>query len=191
MMLMKKNQGFSLIEVLVTIVLTTVGILGMVALQVKSISYTQDTIQREAAISAADELVEIMRTYRDELYENIPPSDLKAADVKGSYGEFYSQLKSSSTLYADEKAVFKKSDCPTTGTAQTVKAVAGCWLQKQERVLPDFKVERLCPSVSADDCTDNFKGSSLLLDVSWSSRDQSCGVGGDSATCHYSVRVEL
>ena len=191
MSLMKKSQGFSLIEVLVTIVLTTVGILGMVALQVKSISYTQDTIQREAAISAADELVEIMRTYRDELFESIPPSDLKAADVKGSYGEFYAQLKSSSTLYADEKAVFTTGDCPTTGTAQTAKAVAGCWLQRYERVLPDFKVERLCPSASTNECTDDFKGSSLLLVLSWNSHDQSCGSDGDSATCQYSVRVEL
>ena len=191
MMLIKKNQGFSLTEVLVTIVLTTVGILGMVALQVKSISYTQDTIQHEAAISAADELVEIMRTYRDQLYENIPPSDLNAADVKGSYGEFYAQLKSASPLYADKKAAFASSDCPKTGEIQTIKAVAGCWMQKQERSLPNFKVEMLCPSISEDGCTDDFNGSSLLLSLSWNSRDQSCGADGNSATCEYSVRVEL
>lgn len=191
MSLMKKCQGFSLIEVLVTIVLTTVGILGMVALQVKSISYTQDTIQREAAISAADELVEIMRTYRDELFESIPPEQSSGGNAIGGHGEFYSHLKSSTSIYSAKKAVFTTSDCPNSGMPQTAKAVTGCWLKKQETILPNFKVERLCPSVSADDCTDNFKGSSLLLDLSWSSRDQSCGVGGDSATCHYSVRVEL
>ena len=53
---MKKNsQGFSLIEVLVTIVLTTVGILGMVALQSKSIQYTQDAVNRNTAIALTNE----------------------------------------------------------------------------------------------------------------------------------------
>jgi len=38
-----KSDGFSLIEVLVTLVLITIGVLGMVALQGKSIAFTQDT----------------------------------------------------------------------------------------------------------------------------------------------------
>lgn len=187
----KNNKGFSLIEVLVTLVLTAVGVLGMFVLQSKSISYTQDTVHREAAISAANELVEIMRVYRDELFESIPPSDLSPAEVKGSYGEFYARLKSSATLYKDGAATFTKADCPTSGTAQTAKAVAGCWLKNQQDVLPDFKVTTLCPSASSTICTSGFKGSSLLVAFSWSSRDTSCGQDGTSATCAYSVRVEL
>ena len=188
---MKKNQGFSLIEVLVTIVLTTIGVLGMVALQGKSISYTQDTVQREAGISAADELVEIMRVYRDELFENTPPKQLNASNVKGSYGDFYSQLKSSTDLYNAETAVFVASDCPSSGKPQAAKEVAGCWLTRQQDVLPDFKVEKICPSANENNCTSNFNGSSLLLALSWSSRDESCGENGNSAVCEYSVRVEL
>lgn len=188
---MKKNQGFSLIEVLVTILLTTIGILGMVALQVKSMSYTQDTVHREAGISAADELVEIMRIYRDELFINIPPKALSASNVKGSYGEFYSKLKASTDFYDGETAVFSVSDCPTSGKPQTAKEVSGCWLVKQQSVLPDFKVESICPSASESSCTNNFEGSSLLLALSWTSRDSSCGEAGNSAVCEYSVRVEL
>lgn len=187
----KNNKGFSLIEVLVTLVLTAVGVLGMFVLQSKSISYTQDTVHREAAISAANELVEIMRVYRDDLFESIPASDLRTAEVKGSYGEFYARLKSSATLYKDGAATFTKADCPASGTAQTAKAVAGCWLKNQQDVLPDFNVTTLCPSAAADECTSDFKGSSLLVALSWSSRDQSCGIGGNSATCVYSIRVEL
>lgn len=188
---MKKNQGFSLIEVLVTLLLTTIGILGMVALQVKSISYTQDTVHREAGISAASELIEIMRIYRDELFENIPPKELSASNVKGSYGEFYSQLKASTDFYSNEAAAFTVSDCPASEKPQTAKAVSGCWLARQQSTLPDFKVERICPSASESSCTNNFEGSSLLLALSWTSRDSSCGEAGNSAVCEYSVRVEL
>lgn len=187
----KNNKGFSLIEVLVTLVLTAVGVLGMFVLQSKSISYTQDTVHREAAIAAANELVEIMRVYRDELYESIPPGESGAGNAKGSYGEFYSHLKNSATLYKDGAAIFTKADCPTSGTAQTAKAVAGCWLKSQQDVLPDFNVTTLCPSAAADECTSDFNGSSLLVALSWSSRDQSCGPDSNSATCVYSIRVEL
>lgn len=187
----KNNKGFSLIEVLVTLVLTAVGVLGMFVLQSKSISYTQDTVHREAAISAANELVEIMRVYRDELFESIPASNLSSAEVKGSYGEFYARLKNSTPLYKDGAATFTKTDCPTSGTAQTAKAVAGCWLKNQQDVLPGFQVTTLCPSAAAATCTSEFKGSSLLVALSWSSRDTSCGQDGTSATCVYSVRVEL
>lgn len=191
MSLMKKDKGFSLIEVLVTILLTTIGILGMVALQVKSISYTQDTVHREAGISAADELVEIMRVYRDELFINIPPKALSASNVKGSYGEFYSKLKASTDFYAGETAAFSVSDCPASGKPQTAKEVGGCWLVRQQGVLPGFKVERICPSASESNCTSNFEGSSLLLALSWTSRDSSCGESSNSELCEYSVRVEL
>ncbi len=186
----KNNKGFSLIEVLVTLVLTAVGVLGMFVLQSKSISYTQDTVHREAAISAANELVEIMRVYRDELFESIPPSDLSSAEVKGSYGEFYARLKNSTPLYKDGAATFTKEDCPTSGAAQQAKAVAGCWLKNQQDVLPNFQVTTLCPSATAT-CTSEFKGSSLLVALSWNSRDKSCGQDGTSETCVYSVRVEL
>ncbi|NLC09851.1 MAG: type IV pilus modification protein PilV [Gammaproteobacteria bacterium] len=186
----KNNKGFSLIEVLVTLVLTAVGVLGMFVLQSKSISYTQDTVHREAAISAANELVEIMRVYRDELFESIPVSNVSSAEVKGSYGEFYARLKNSTPLYKDGAATFTKADCPTSGAAQQAKAVAGCWLKNQQDVLPNFQVTTLCPSATAT-CTSEFKGSSLLVALSWNSRDKSCGQDGTSETCVYSVRVEL
>ena len=57
---MRNSRGFSLIEVLVTIVLTTVGILGMVALQSRSIQYTQDSDNRNAAVTLANDLIEMV-----------------------------------------------------------------------------------------------------------------------------------
>lgn len=56
-----KSEGFSLIEVLVTLVLITIGVLGMVALQSRSIAFTQDTTQRNTAAMLAQDLLELMR----------------------------------------------------------------------------------------------------------------------------------
>lgn len=56
------STGFSMIEVLVSLLITVIGVLGMVALQSKAIPYTQDSVQRNTAIMLVDDLVEIIRT---------------------------------------------------------------------------------------------------------------------------------
>ena len=58
---MTTTKGFSLIEVLMALLLTTVGVLGMVALQGRSIQYTQDAVQRNTAVELANDLIEIVR----------------------------------------------------------------------------------------------------------------------------------
>lgn len=70
---MKTNKGFSLIEVLVALLLTTIGVLGMVALQGRSIQYTQDSVQRNTAIVLAGDLIEIVRAHPKELFDTSPP----------------------------------------------------------------------------------------------------------------------
>lgn len=60
-----RESGFSMIEVLVALIITVIGVLGMVALQSKAIPYTQDSVQRNTAIMLVDDLVEIIRTAGD------------------------------------------------------------------------------------------------------------------------------
>ncbi|KUJ92033.1 MAG: type 4 fimbrial biogenesis protein PilV, partial [Pseudomonas sp. 63_8] len=43
------SRGFSMIEVLVTVLLICIGVLGLVALQGRTIAYTQDSAYRNAA----------------------------------------------------------------------------------------------------------------------------------------------
>lgn len=66
----KPAGGFSLIEVLVTLVLISIGLLGMVALQGRSIQYTQDSVQRTTAAMLANDLVEMIRAKPDGLPAN-------------------------------------------------------------------------------------------------------------------------
>lgn len=195
---MKKNsQGFSLIEVLVTIVLTTVGILGMVALQSKSIQYTQDAVNRNTAIALTNELVEIMRANRDELFNKTPfdePPKPKQA--------MYKELKETSVFYkANGSFDFAVSDC-STGLAQTAKQQAGCWLKKAQERLPgavddDVVVKFMaCPSYKFDDgepeCAGGgYEGSTMAVQLAWRSKEKVCGADANSDVCTYSTRVEL
>ncbi|WP_238591737.1 type IV pilus modification protein PilV [Pseudomonas abietaniphila] len=57
-----QSAGFSLVEVLVSMLIIAVGVLGMVALQSKAIPYTQDSVQRNTAIMLVDDVVEMIRT---------------------------------------------------------------------------------------------------------------------------------
>lgn len=187
---MKKNRGFSLIEVLVTLVLTSIGILGMVALQGQAISHTQEAVQRNHAISLAEEMVEILRTYRDEVYVNTPPKSVG-----------YSELKSSTEFYTSSGALsFSASDCASP--AQTAKQAAGCWLKKVNARLPGSEEAgvvakfRLCPSFKLAtsgeaECDASYKGSSLAIQVAWKNRESVCGPQSNSDICVYVMRVEI
>ena len=188
---MKHSRGFSLIEVLVTVVLTTVGILGMVALQSKSIQYTQDAVNRNTAVALTNELVEIMRANRDEVFNKRPPLE-----------PMYSQLAQTSAFYkADGSLDFVVGDCATP--AQTAKQQAGCWLDKAQSLLPDASDAEIaanfmvCPSYKLassgqPECAGvEYKGSTMAIQLAWRSKEKVCGKDSNSDICTFTTRVEL
>ncbi len=194
---MKRNsRGFSLIEVLVTIVLTTVGILGMVALQGRSIQYTQDAVNRNTAIALTNELVEIMRANRDGLFNKTPfDKPIKRA--------MYSELKATSDFYKGTGALnFAVGDCGTS-IAQTAKEQAGCWLQKAQASLPGASETAvsskfmMCPSFNLKangdpECAGGtYKGSTMVVQLAWRSKEKVCGSDSSSDICTFTTRVEL
>jgi type IV pilus assembly protein PilV len=54
----KKNAGFSLIEVLITMVIISIALLGLAVLQVKALQYSYASYQRSLATIQANDLVE-------------------------------------------------------------------------------------------------------------------------------------
>src|SRR5690554_2962485 len=98
---MNRAKGFSLIEVLVALVLTTIGVLGMVALQSKAVIYTSDAAARDTAVTLVNELIEIMRTHRDQLYKNKPPEQYS-----------YTQLLTSTDIYDQDGSLKVTASCP-------------------------------------------------------------------------------
>lgn len=189
---MKSNQGFSLIEVLVTIVLTTVGILGMVALQSKSIQYTQDAVNRNAAVTLSNDLIEIMRTHRDDLFLNKPPLEYS-----------YTELKASSDIY-DASGVLQltAANCPDSALAHSLQEQGDCWVKQVVETLPDASALlagsfKACPSFELDDNDEpvcagsSYKGSTLAIQLAWRSKESVCGKNSDSDICTFTTRVEL
>ena len=66
-----ENRGFSLIEVLVTIVIVAIGLLGLLALQMRSFSLQTDSLNRKAAVELTVQFIERLggnkQGYDDEL----------------------------------------------------------------------------------------------------------------------------
>lgn len=58
---MNKQKGITLIEVLITLLITTVGLLGLAALQLGALQATADSGQRGQAVWLMQDLIERMR----------------------------------------------------------------------------------------------------------------------------------
>lgn len=188
---MKSCRGFSLIEVLVTIVLVTVGVLGMLALQAKSIEYTQDAINRNAAITLAHELIEIMHMHRDDLLHS--PTSLNSV---------YRGLKDSTDIYqANGRLKLNSESCLSSSVPQSLVQQANCWLKQVEATLPDAHSLTesfvVCPSYQLDNsqrpvCAGSgYQGSMLAVQLAWRSKEPICGENSDSDICTFTTRVEL
>lgn len=185
-------RGFSLIEVLVTLLLTTVGILGMVALQSNGVRYTQDAINRNNAVALTNDLIEIMRQYPNEFWHQ--KTDGRSID--------FDQLKNVTPLFnANGSLAVTAQQCTTT--PQTLAQHAGCWLQRVESTLPGARTEaikstiRICPSFKLDShaiscASSNYMGSSMGIQLAWEVRPGECMDGNETGTvCTYQARIEL
>lgn len=189
---MKYGKGFSLIEVLVTLLLTSIGVLGMVAMQGRSIHYTQDAVQRNTAVALASELIDIIRTNPGELYANTPPLE-----------PVYSGMKSSSMFYKKMGEDFSPvpNSCAKPQEAKTAQEQRDCWIMKAQQVLPGaekvFKQGsytcRSSTKSSSDSPNCDNAGSILEIQLAWSVRKGTCAddKAPDETTCIYRVRVEL
>lgn len=61
----KKQSGITLIEVLVTLLITTIGLLGVAALQLSALKTTSDSAQRSQVVWLMQDLIERMRANPD------------------------------------------------------------------------------------------------------------------------------
>ena len=169
--------GFSMIEVLVSLLITVVGVLGMVALQSKAIPYTQDSVQRNTAMMLVDDLVEILRASTTCTGTN---DCMKAPGV------------------TFQSAAANCIPTPTVATQQI-----GCWANRAKASLPgadDLAVSSfyICRSVLAGDVKANACGTDTITDteveiqVAWKVKNGTdCLDGGANGTCTYKLRTRL
>ena len=174
-----RSSGFSMIEVLVSLLITVIGVLGMVALQSKAIPYTQDSVQRNTAIMLADDLVDIIRTAGSCTTANscvVPPGSSFPA---------------------------KPSTCNPTPT--TLSAQIGCWADQASRALPgaadllgsSFYICRsaIPGDVTATACGTSAANTEIEIQLAWKVKTAAecmdANVTGTNTTCTYRIRTRL
>lgn len=164
----RRSSGFSMIEVLVTLVLISIGVLGMVALQARTIQYTQDAVQRNTAAMLANDLVEVIRAMPDGL----------------------------SGFYNAAGTTFP--DLPATGCTPLPANAAdqlGCWAEKAKTALPgagelltsDFYI---CRTATANTCSG--AGDAIEIQLAWRVKKGVCENSGEDKTiCYYRLRTQI
>lgn len=170
--LLVNSRGFSLIEVLITLLLTSIGILGMVALQAKAITYTQDSIQRNTAATLADELMEIMRSDRD-----------KIITVHGA-------PRPTSDYYRDSGDPFPvaATNCPSLPSTPSERL--RCWGKRVKDTLP------VTDTLLVSDFYIKPVGDTVEIQLAWVVPKEACLDASDtnsanSVICHYRLSSEL
>ncbi|HEY0288256.1 MAG TPA: type IV pilus modification protein PilV [Pseudomonas sp.] len=171
-------SGFSMIEVLVSLLITVIGVLGMVALQSKAIPYTQDSVQRNTAIMLADDLLEIIRT-------------------NGTCTPTNSCLKAPG-------ASFPASADKCIPTPSALNQQIGCWAVRAGNALPGAntllsKSFYICRSIEPRDATvsacatENLVDTDIEIQVAWTVKaaGECLDPLDNSTTCTYRVRTRL
>ncbi|MFZ3183013.1 MAG: type IV pilus modification protein PilV [Pseudomonas sp.] len=196
---MKTQTGFSLIEVLVTLILVTTGVLGMVAMQSRSIHYTQESIQRNAAVDLTNQLIEIMRANPQLIFDTLPP----AQPVSGG-------LKTTSIFYKAQGKDFNPAPkIPVSGACiapSTPLLQRDCWVEQVKRRLPNatallnanvYICRSPAPTVTSNPTCDAIgsatTGSALEIQLAWRVKSGECpdDRAPNETTCIYRTRVEL
>jgi type IV pilus assembly protein PilV len=175
-----RSTGFSMIEVLVSLIIIVIGVLGMVALQSKTIPYTQDSVQRNAAMMLVDDLVEMIRS---------APDDCTTANAC---------LKAPGASFPEPA-----SDC--TPAPPKLSEQIGCWAARAGTTLPG--ADKLLGSASFYICktpkpgdvsactTSSTTNADLEIQVAWtvkSAADCMTGAGiTTEGTCTYRLRTRI
>lgn len=168
-----RNQGFSLLEVLITILLITIGVLGMVAMQGRSIQFTNDSLHRTQAAILANEMIEIVR----------------ASPTFATNGDAF---------YFDAELPTSAGDCREIDGASLMEDQIACWGDKVRRLLPDAGSEdvsnefHICRTeVDNGACG---AGAAIEVQVAWRAAGEQCLSNDDQADddiCTYRVRTQI
>ncbi|HBS42912.1 MAG TPA: type IV pilus modification protein PilV [Oceanospirillales bacterium] len=102
-MLMRSGQrGITLIEVGVTLAVTTVGLLGLTAMQLHSVRSSKDSVNRAQAVWVANDLINRIRA--NEITDYTTSSELFCGDMPQT-------IKACSAYYSDSSRVATDASC--------------------------------------------------------------------------------
>lgn len=173
--------GFSLVEVMVSLLVTCVGVLGMFALQGRSIQYTQSAVNHNQAILLADNLLELMRSN---------PDGALTDDLFSVASKYYKAPGSAFASGSDAlSACLSRSR--SAGGSTVASADMACWQQDVRNLLPvnDTLLKAsftICPSSTPEHCT-TTSSSVVMIQIAWLDTSSECA----DHICIYRLRSEL
>lgn len=178
----RRTNGFSMVEVLISIVLLSFALLGAAGLQVTSLQATREARLQAAGVRYGQELAELMRSNKHTAVQ------LTAATNPYIYDSTSTTLSSPGCGYPGTSA------CLTAGTKETgITSVATAqrdvfeWAERVKAELPDARVlvcEDSTPfgSDGLPQWTCSNTGGMLVLKIGWTRRNTLRGATGTDAT---------
>jgi type IV pilus assembly protein PilV len=171
----RRSAGFSLIEVLVSIVILSFGLLGMVGLQATALQTNRDARLQSSAILLARELAEMMRGNKDVA--------LLASGNPYLVGQVSSPLVAPTPTYC----LAVGSTCATPAAAALAEMTD--WLARVDAELPGATVS-VCRDAAPYDsnglpvwtCTSASAADPILVKMGWSRASKAVGAAVDKAT---------
>jgi len=156
-----REQGFSLVEVLVSVIILSFGLLGMVGLQAAALQANREARLQSSATALARELAEMMRGNKD----------MGLLSSKNPYfGNFISPLAPATTSYCLNVA--SSTACGTP--IDTADAEMTEWLTRVDNELPGASVT-VCNDSSPFDsnglpqwiCEQTNLGDTAVIKIGW------------------------
>ena len=148
-----QQQGFSLIEVLVALVVLAIGLLGLASLQMMSIKFNSDSYLRTQATTLAYDMADRMRV-NDIAARGGSYTSATKADADGKKAAFDGCSGSTCSCYAG-------GNC---NTANLALFDLGTWYQRVENALPGATENR--PTITFDTATNT-----ATITINWRERD--------------------
>lgn len=140
----RTQTGTSLIEVLVAILLVSLGVLGAAGMQTKAISNALDSVQRQTAAALAEDLLELMRAD--------PANTLSAAGTPLANSAY---VFSSAMSAAEKTALLPSQNLQCQPFPTQANNRLSCWLYKVQAVMPEVTNDLIAEQflIEADEAT--------------------------------------
>lgn len=150
-MKIKHQQGVGLVEVLVALILLSIGVLGFSILQVRAMDASLDASKRIQAMNLARDLSERMRANKSGLSKSIPSDD----DEDEKIDAYSKALKGKTSLASHTPACMGATKCSTQNFAQ----------EDANQVL--YKAYTLGMKLALNECPGTMSSERYCVYVAW------------------------
>jgi type IV pilus assembly protein PilV len=171
------SGGFSLLEALISILVISIGLLGVIALQSTGLNFNNVAFMRSVAAIEVSNVIEMMRTNICGVLNSGAANPPLQCDPLTDNAFSYSNLSSETTLPAGHTAITDPGAgnyCITAGTVCTSQQQAAADLFNMSQIIANDLPGGACRVT----CNDNpcLNTSSYTVLVSWTENDPIAGV---------------